>query len=63
MKYTLENLILLFKNEVADRAAKIDPSSEQDWFSLTLGWAIAKGLTPDESHAFAIHIRYHTTLG
>jgi len=52
-----------FKSEVSDRAAEIDPSDEQDWFSLTLGWAIANGLSPDEAHSFASHIRYHTDLG
>ena len=41
----------------------VDPGNEQDWFSLTLGWAIAKGLEPEEAHKFAIHIRYHTALG
>lgn len=57
------DLVLLFKSEIADRANLVDPSNEQDWFSLTLGWAIAKGLTPDEAHEFASFIRYKTDLG
>jgi hypothetical protein len=40
-----------------------DESNDQDWYSLTLGWALAKGLTPIKAHEFAKHIRYHTTLG
>mgnify|MGYP003333640418 FL=1 len=52
-----------FKREVDDRAKDVDPGNEQDWFSLTLGWAIAKGLEPEEAHKFAIHIRYYTALG
>ena len=53
----------LFKAEVSDREKEVDPDQEQDWFSLTLGWAIAKGMAPDEAHDFAIHIRYETELG
>jgi hypothetical protein len=52
-----------FKLEVHDRSNAIDHSNEQDWFSLTLGWAIGKGLSPDEANDFAFHIRYHTKLG
>jgi hypothetical protein len=60
---TKEEYAGIFKTECHDRAAEIDPSGEQDWFSLTLGWAIAKGMTPGEAHGFSIWIRYHTELG
>jgi len=30
---------------------------------LTLGWAVAKGLTPEAAYNFAVHIRYKTDLG
>ena len=56
------HLVPLFKTEVADRASEIDPSSEQDWFSITLGWAIAKGLSVEDAHEFATHLRYGTSL-
>lgn len=58
-----KKLETLFKKEVNDKSREVDPSYSQDWFSLTLGWGIAKGLTPDDAHSFAIHIRYHTDLG
>jgi hypothetical protein len=58
-----EQLIELFKTECSDRALAIDPDSEQDWFSLTLGWAVAKGLDPEAAYDFAVHIRYKTDLG
>ena len=58
-----DELVSQFKTEVNDRAEEIDESGKQDGYSLTLGWAIAKGLTPDEAHEFARHIRYHTELG
>lgn len=57
-RYTAE-----FKAEVSGRAKQVDPSNEQDWFSLTLGWAIAKGMTPKVAYNFALYIRYHTKLG
>lgn len=53
----------LFKKEVTDRAKEIDPSGEEHWGSLTLGWAIAKGMEPDTAYRFATHIRYKTNLG
>jgi hypothetical protein len=55
--------IMSFKREVSDRAHEIDPNNEQDWFSLTLGWAIARGFSPEAAHEFASFIRYKTDLG
>jgi len=52
-----------FKIECSDRSEEVDPESEEDWHSLTLGWAIAKGLSPDDASTFANFIRYHTNLG
>lgn len=58
-----EELIKLFKTECHDRAGEIDPENERDWYCLTLGWAIAKGLSPSDAYDFALHIRYKTDLG
>ena len=58
----LDTTIAKFKDEVYDRAEEIDPGSGQDWFSMTLGWAIAKGMEPELAHAFATYIRYDTEL-
>jgi len=52
-----------FKIECSDRWEQIDPDSEEHWHSLTLGWAIAKGLSPDNARIFASYIRYQTNLG
>jgi len=57
-----KELEITFKNEVTDNASKIDPSQEQDWYSLILGWALAKGLSPKDAHDFALYIRYETEL-
>lgn len=48
-----------FKAEVSDKANELDP---QDWISLVLGWAVAKGVAPSEAHEFAVHVRYKTDL-
>lgn len=60
---TRKDLTALWKTEVADRAEEIDPNSAHDWLGICYGWAIAKGLEPDEAHKFAIFIRYGTDLG
>lgn len=57
------HLRLRFKTEMHDRASEIDPDNEQDWFSLTLGWAIATGQPLEAAHEFARYIRYETELG
>jgi len=58
-----QELIALFKTECHDRASEIDFNNERDWYSITLGWAIAKGLSPDDAHDVARYIRYDTELG
>ena len=52
-----------FELEVSKNSLVIDPESELDWFSLTVGWAIAKGMTSDQAHIFSSFIRYYTDLG
>ena len=56
-------LLTLFKSEVHDRGKQVDPDNELDWFALTIGWAIAKGLTPRKAWTLAIYLRYNTDLG
>ena len=52
----------LLKKEVDDKSKEIDPDNEYDWLSLVIGWAIAKGLSPEEAIEFSYHIRYETDL-
>lgn len=54
---------LSFKTEVSDKAEEIDPHNMHDWFSLTLGWAIGKGLSLKDAKDFAIYIKHETPLG
>lgn len=53
----------VFNEEVSDRSSEVDEASKLDWFSLTVGWAIAKEMDPDDASSFASHIRYDTDLG
>jgi hypothetical protein len=62
MKEASKKYIPDFKKEVTKRTEEIDPNSELDWLSLTVGWAIAKGMTPFDAKEFAIYLRYHTSL-
>jgi len=55
-------LTKLFKVEVNDHSSKVDPDDEEDWKSLTLGWALAKGVSPAEARDFASYVRYETDL-
>lgn len=56
-------LIKQFTNEVVQHTNEIDPDGDEDWHSLTVGWAIAHGLEPELARKFAHHIRYKTELG
>lgn len=53
----------LFKEKVSSRDDEVDPEAELDWFSLTVGFALADGKEPHDAREFALHIRYHTNLG
>ena len=57
------NLKNLFKKEVDNRSGEIDPDNEYCWLSLTIGWAVAKGLSPEDAQRFGSYIRYQTDLG
>lgn len=39
------------------RGRRIDPNEEQDYYPMSLGFALAKGYTPGQAHAFAIWAR------
>ncbi len=41
----------------------IDPDNAEDWYSMTVGWALAKGDKPSDAHHVARHIRYKSGLG
>lgn len=51
-------LVLVFKKQVCDRDDDIDPNDDQDWYSLSIGWALAKGLEPQDAYQFAEWMRY-----
>ena len=63
-----ETLVTIYQVEVwkskeyTDEIDSGGPSGTEDWYSLCLGWALAKGLTPTEAHEFASHIRYNTNM-
>lgn len=62
MKKELEKYIPLFAEEVSKKAESIDKNNDLQWRDLTIGWALGKGLTPNDALEFATFIRYHTNL-
>lgn len=56
-------LTALWKAEVADRSSEIDSAGEHHWHTLCYGWALGKGVQPEEAYKFATYIRYDTDLG
>lgn len=57
-----KRLEALFGQEVQPHAKVIDPGDEEDWHSLTIGWALAKGVPPKDAVEFATYLRYETDL-
>jgi hypothetical protein len=62
-----EALDPMFRTEV-DLPAKKDADNENIldescFHSLTIGWALAKGLTLDDSYDYVTYVRYHTDMG
>lgn len=56
-------LVKSFKTECHNKSDEIDPDDELDWYDLTVGWAVAKGLRGEDARDFATYIRYSTDLG
>lgn len=52
------DIIASFKAEVCDNFDKVDLGSELDFYAISLGYFIAKGISIDESHALSIYVRY-----
>lgn len=53
-----EELLEAFKNEVCEKAKEVDPDSSQDWYSLSIGFFVAKGASPEVAHHLATTARY-----
>jgi len=54
-----DKLVEEYRAEVYDKANFIDPDDEHCWVSLTVGWALGKGLEFVEANDFAIQVVYH----
>lgn len=54
----MSELYQQFRIEIIAKTSDIDPNADYDWYALSLGWAIAKGLTVEDAHRFALYARY-----
>lgn len=53
----MKELELEWLRTVWEKAEKVDPRNERDWFDMAYGWAMGKGLTPDKALKFAIEVQ------
>jgi len=51
-------LLEKFRKEICERSKEIDEDSQQDWYSLSLGFFLACGATPQQAHELSIEVRY-----
>lgn len=57
----MEKLIPLydeFYESVCKVSNDVDPEDAYDWHSLSIGWALAKGLNSEDALQFAHYARY-----
>ena len=47
-----------FKTEICNHSKDIDPSSERDWYDLSLGFFLAIGHNIDDATDLAVYARY-----
>lgn len=59
VKKSKEDWYLDFYTEVCSKSNAIDLDEEQDWTSLSIGWAIAKGMSIVKAHDFSLYARYN----
>ena len=49
-----------YKRLVCDQSDEVDSGNERDWFSLSLGFFMGRGLTLDEAHDLSLWVAYET---
>lgn len=54
----LEALVADFKANICQKWKEVDPGSDRDWYCMSYGWGLGKGLTADQAAAFAVYVRY-----
>lgn len=55
---SLDDLRTDYLRLCCDRADLVDPDDEEDWVSLALGFALARGFDPEEARRFVRQINY-----
>lgn len=54
MSEDMTDVLRTYGAEILDQADEVDPSNEEDWRSMAIGWAIAKGMSPTDAREFAM---------
>lgn len=55
---SMQTLALEFKKEVCDRSKIVDPEEERDWYDLSFGYFLSKGLSVEDATTLACVVRY-----
>lgn len=50
--------VAAFRTEVCARSVEIDPSEERDWYELSIGWFLGRGLAFEAAEEMALFVRY-----
>lgn len=53
MSEDITDVLRTYGAEILDQADEVDPNNEEDWHSMAIGWAIAKGMSPEAARKFA----------
>lgn len=55
---TKEEVKEAFRKEVCEKWQEVDLDSRLDWYDLSIGFFLAKGLNIKEAHELASEVRY-----
>ena len=58
MNKQIAEALEVFRTEICSRSEEIDYEGSRDWFDLSYGFFLAKGLSPDQAFEAASEARY-----
>lgn len=54
-----KEVITSFRVEIRGHAKEVDEDDERDWFCMSYGYFLGKGVCIDDAYALARHVRYN----
>ena len=62
MTFGQDSFARLWKMQVYDNSAEIDPNDEYTWRGVALGWALGQGMPLDQAQEFVNYLNVHDLL-